>query len=103
MKFLFVVFLITLIHISAIQVRVGEDGVEHYSYQAPTEEGLSCYASGYLYGRAAMRNMYGLYTNPECDNLVIPERCQGKIETKTGMDDGVKSIVIFINSLKRGR
>ncbi len=99
---LLMIFLVLLIHIPTIQGRIDKDGVEHYTYQAPEKEGLSCYALGYLYARTAMRNLLNIPTNPEYDDLTIPKRCRGKVETTAGMNDGIRSVVILIEPLKKG-
>ena len=51
----------------------------------------SCYDLGYRYGKCATQIMLKDECAPE-DNVVIPDRCKGKEETKKGTKDGAKEV-----------
>ena len=51
---------------------------------------LSCYEIGVRVGRCATLSMKGKVCSPD-DDLVTPERCRGKSDTKNGIIVGTKS------------
>jgi hypothetical protein len=56
----------------------------------------SCYELGYRYGLCATKSMQGIPCKPEND-IVIPERCRGKEETKRGIEAGAKAVYDTLN------
>ena len=56
----------------------------------------SCYDLGYRYGLCGTKSMRGIPCKPEND-IVIPERCRGKAETKRGIKAGAKAVYDTLN------
>ena len=56
----------------------------------------SCYDLGYRYGLCATKSMRGIPCKPEND-IVVPERCRGKAETKRGIKAGAKAVYDTLN------
>ena len=56
----------------------------------------SCYDLGYRYGLCGTKSTRGIPCKPEND-IVIPERCRGKAETKRGITAGVKAVYDTLN------
>jgi hypothetical protein len=53
---------------------------------------LSCFEIGYRFGKCATQAMLGQTCDPK-DDVIVPERCRNKPETKRGIDAGVKSVL----------
>jgi len=51
--------------------------------------GLSCFEVGYRFGKCATESMLGKSCDPK-DDVIVPDRCKNKEETKRGIEAGVK-------------
>lgn len=76
---------------------VGVFGVNCLAWAGSSvNEGGSCYDFGYRYSLCATKSMHGIACKAEND-IVIPERCRKKAETKRGIEAGTKTVYKFLN------